>query len=213
MLRFTRWITTAALVVAGLQLPCASAQDLTLLVFAAASMKNALDDVDAAFTKESGGKVVASYEASSALMKQIEAGAPADVFVSADLKWMDYGSQKKLINDDTRINFYRSQGLQNRQRDDRTGLRSRQTRWRRHGLPEHQRRRLIGAQANVKRWRASLDRGNYRCPADLRRDAMRAWRRFVSCVQALSHDEAMSLWRAVSDAAREGTSTATGSQP
>jgi hypothetical protein len=86
------------------------------------------------------------------------------------------------------------------------------TAWR-DGLPEHQRRRLIGAQANVKRWRASLDRGNYRCPADLRRDAMRAWRRFVSCVQALSHDEAMSLWRAVSDAAREETSTATSSQP
>jgi hypothetical protein len=85
------------------------------------------------------------------------------------------------------------------------------TAWR-DGLPEHQRRRLIGAQANVKRWRASLDRGNYRCPADLRRDAMRAWRRFVSCVQALSHDEAMSLWRAVSDAAREETSTATSSQ-
>jgi hypothetical protein len=58
MLRFTRWITTAALVVAGLQLPCASAQDSRLLVFAAASMKNALDDVDAAFTKESGVKVV-----------------------------------------------------------------------------------------------------------------------------------------------------------
>ncbi len=105
MLRFAHWITTAALVVAGLQLPCASAQDSRLLVFAAASMKNALDDVDAAFTKESGVKVVVSYDASSALMKQIEAGAPADVFVSADLKWMDYGSQKKLIKDDTRINL------------------------------------------------------------------------------------------------------------
>ena len=68
-------------------------------------MKNALDDVDAAFTKQSGVKVVASYDASSALMKQIEGGAPADVFVSADLKWMDYGSQKKLIKDDTRVNL------------------------------------------------------------------------------------------------------------
>ena len=74
-------------------------------MFAAASMKNALDDVDAAFTKKSGVKVVASYDASSALMKQIEGGAPADVFVSADLKWMDYGSQKKLIKDDTRVNL------------------------------------------------------------------------------------------------------------
>ncbi len=59
-------------------------------------MKNALDDVNAAFTKQSGVKVVASYAASSALAKQIEQGAPADVFVSADLQWMDYGSQKKV---------------------------------------------------------------------------------------------------------------------
>jgi molybdate transport system substrate-binding protein len=80
-------------------------QDKSITVFAAASMKNALDDVDAAFTKKSGVKVVASYEASSALMKQIEGGAPADVFVSADLKWMDYGSEKKLIKDDTRVNL------------------------------------------------------------------------------------------------------------
>jgi molybdate transport system substrate-binding protein len=83
----------------------ANAQDKSITVFAAASMKNALDDVDAAYTKQSGVKVVASYDASSALMKQIEGGAPADVFVSADLKWMDYGSQKKLIKDDTRVNL------------------------------------------------------------------------------------------------------------
>jgi molybdate transport system substrate-binding protein len=87
----------------------AQAQDKSITVFAAASMKNALDDVDAAFTKHSGVKVVASYDASSALMKQIEGGAPADVFVSADLKWMDYGSQKKLIKDDTRINLLGNQ--------------------------------------------------------------------------------------------------------
>ena len=85
--------------------PLANAEDKSITVFAAASMKNALDDVDAAFTKRSGVKVVASYDASSALMKQIEGGAPADVFVSADLKWMDYGSQKKLIKDDTRVNL------------------------------------------------------------------------------------------------------------
>jgi molybdate transport system substrate-binding protein len=94
----------AALAVAVLPLS-AQAQDTSITVFAAASMKNALDDVDAAFTKQSGTKVVASYDASSALMKQIEGGAPADVFVSADLKWMDYGSQKKLIKDDTRVNL------------------------------------------------------------------------------------------------------------
>ena len=80
-------------------------QDKTITVFAAASMTNALDDIDAAFTKQTGVKVVASYDASSALMKRIEGGAPADAFVSADLKWMDYGVEKKVINESTRINL------------------------------------------------------------------------------------------------------------
>ena len=95
--------------IAGLAGLCAHnpapAQERTLTVFAAASMKNALDDVNAAFTKATNIKVVASYAASSALMKQIEEGAPADVFASADLDWMDYGSQKKVIRDDTRVNL------------------------------------------------------------------------------------------------------------
>jgi len=83
----------------------AHAEDKTITVFAAASLKNALDDVDTAFTKQSGIKVVVSYGASSALAKQIEQGAPADVFASADLQWMDYGVQKKVIKDDTRVNL------------------------------------------------------------------------------------------------------------
>jgi len=82
-----------------------AAQRSTITVFAAASMKNALDDVDAAFTKYAGIDVVASYAASSALMKQIEAGAPADVYLSADVDWMDYGAQRHLVNNDTRINL------------------------------------------------------------------------------------------------------------
>jgi molybdate transport system substrate-binding protein len=80
-------------------------QDKTITVFAAASMTNALDDVDAAFTKRTGIKVVTSYDASSALMMQIEGGASADAFVSADLKWMDYGVEKKVINESTRVNL------------------------------------------------------------------------------------------------------------
>src|SRR5262245_53365443 len=83
----------------------AGAQDKTLTVFAAASMKNALDEVDAAYTKRTGVRLAVSYAASSTLIKQIEQGAPADVFVSADLDWMDYGSQKKVIRDGTRINL------------------------------------------------------------------------------------------------------------
>ena len=89
----------------GLSPQSATAQDKTLTVFAAASMKNALDDINSAFSKQTGVKVVASYAASSALMKQIESGAPADIFASADLDWMNYGSQKKVIKDDTRINL------------------------------------------------------------------------------------------------------------
>jgi molybdate transport system substrate-binding protein len=68
-------------------------------------MKNALDDVNAAFTKKSGVKTVASYAATSALMRQIEQGAPADIFASADLEWMDYSAGKKTTKDDTRVNL------------------------------------------------------------------------------------------------------------
>jgi len=84
--------------------PPASAQEM-VTIFAATSLKNALDDVDATFTKETGIKTTASYEASSALAKQIEAGAPADVFISADLRWMDYASERRLIKPDTRFNL------------------------------------------------------------------------------------------------------------
>jgi molybdate transport system substrate-binding protein len=94
----------AALAIATAPHPT-TAQERSIVVFAAASMKNALDDVDAAFTTKSGIKVVASYAASSALMKQIEQGAPADVFLSADIDWMDYGAKKKVIQDDTRFNL------------------------------------------------------------------------------------------------------------
>ena len=97
-----------ALLAAGaLALP-AAAQDkpaASLTVFAAASMRNELDDVDSAFTKATHVKVVASYAASSALAKQIEQGAPADVYVSANIKWMDYLIGKKLIVADTRVNL------------------------------------------------------------------------------------------------------------
>src|SRR5262249_18703108 len=80
------------------------AQDKTITVFAAASMKNALDDINAAFTKSTGIKVAASYAASPTLIKQIENGAPAAVLASADPAWMDYGARHNLTKDDTRVN-------------------------------------------------------------------------------------------------------------
>ena len=58
-------------------------------------MKNALDDIDAAYTAKTGVKITASYAASSVLAKQIEQGAPADIFLSADTDWMDYATERR----------------------------------------------------------------------------------------------------------------------
>lgn len=96
---------TAFVIVAGAGLSPAAAEDKTITVFAAASMKNALDEVDAAYTARTGTKFSVSYAASSVLAKQIEQGAPADVFVSADTDWMDYAISKKTINEPSRVNL------------------------------------------------------------------------------------------------------------
>ena len=75
-------------------------------VFAAASLKNALDAVASAWSAADASKsAVLSYAASSALAKQIEQGAPADVFISADLDWMDYLDGKRLVKVGTRKSF------------------------------------------------------------------------------------------------------------
>ena len=102
---FARILSCLVVALAFAATPRHSNAQEQITVFAAASLKNALDDVDTAFTKASGIKVTASYEASSALARQIEQGAPADVFISADLRWMDYVSERKLIHPETRINL------------------------------------------------------------------------------------------------------------
>jgi len=76
-----------------------------VIVLAAASLKNALDDAVQDFDKASGDTVRVSYGASSALAKQIENGAPADVFISADLDWMDYVEKAKTVKPGTRANL------------------------------------------------------------------------------------------------------------
>src|SRR4029077_19174577 len=98
-------LLAALSVLFGLAQSPALAADTTLTIFAAASLNNALDDIDAAFTAKTGVKIVASYAASSALAKQIEQGAPADLFVSADTDWMDYAISRKAIDEPTRINL------------------------------------------------------------------------------------------------------------
>jgi molybdate transport system substrate-binding protein len=80
----------------------AQASAPTITVFAAASLKNALDAAAAAFKAKSGIELKVSYAGSMALAKQIESGAPADVFVSADESSMDYLAGKSLIRSNTR---------------------------------------------------------------------------------------------------------------
>lgn len=94
----------ALLLLAGMV--AADAQNL--IVFAAASLKEALDEAGQEFQRASGRKAVVAYAASPALAKQIENGAPADVFISADLDWMDYVEQRKLTKPGTRANLLRN---------------------------------------------------------------------------------------------------------
>ncbi len=76
----------------------ALADEGKITVFAAASLTNAMQDIATAYTKEKKVKVVSSFASSSTLARQIEAGAPADLFISADQKWMDYAAEKKAID-------------------------------------------------------------------------------------------------------------------
>ena len=74
-------------------------------VFAAASLKTALDEIAPLFAAEVRREAVVSYAAASALAKQIEMGAPADVFISADTAWMDYLAERGLIRPETRFDL------------------------------------------------------------------------------------------------------------
>jgi molybdate transport system substrate-binding protein len=103
MLRRTLF-AVLALLVAGTGLATAARAD-DVVVFAAASLKDSLDAVNADWQKATGKHATISYAASSALAKQIEAAAPADVFISADLDWMDYLDKKNLIAPGTRHNL------------------------------------------------------------------------------------------------------------
>ncbi|MBA7729261.1 molybdate ABC transporter substrate-binding protein [Citrobacter freundii] len=85
---------TLSLSVAGHAL----ADEGKITVFAAASLTNAMQDIAAQYKKEKNVDVVSSFASSSTLARQIEAGAPADLFISADQKWMDYAVDKKSID-------------------------------------------------------------------------------------------------------------------
>jgi len=108
-----KWLARVAVVAAVLlagsvvQPPATAqkAQGDDFVIFAAASLKNALDAAQTQWQKDTGKTAKISYAASSALAKQIEQGAPAQMFISADLDWMDYLAGKNLIKADTRSNF------------------------------------------------------------------------------------------------------------
>jgi molybdate transport system substrate-binding protein len=80
-------------------------QDEIITVFAGASMANALESIGVTFSTRTHIKLATSYDASATLIKQIEGGFPTDAFFSSDLKWMDYGVEKKIINESTRVNL------------------------------------------------------------------------------------------------------------
>ena len=98
-----RSFSALLLIAVSLASTTARAQDdAGLTVFAAASLKEALDEAAAAYRKQTGTPVRVSYAASSALARQIEQGAPADVFFSADLEWMDYLQKRNRLDVATR---------------------------------------------------------------------------------------------------------------
>ncbi|MES2353481.1 MAG: molybdate ABC transporter substrate-binding protein [Pseudomonadota bacterium] len=107
-----RWCVKAALfsiafaLVNSLLLSGAQAADVT--VFAAVSLKEAMDEQVKKFQGGTTHKVTVSYAGSNSLARQIEAGAPADLFISADVDWMDYLEMRNLLMPNTRINLLRN---------------------------------------------------------------------------------------------------------
>lgn len=102
MVKRRRWLglTLAAL------FPSEAFAQSHVVVFAAASLKNALDEIATTWSRDTGKPMPrTSYAASSALAKQIEQGAPADLFISADLDWMDYVQGRNLIKTDSRFDL------------------------------------------------------------------------------------------------------------
>lgn len=102
--RSVRLAAAAAALTLALAAPPAQAQtQAAATVFAAASMTNALQDIGKLYKEKTGKDVIFSFAASSVLAKQLEQGAPAGVFISADTKWMDYAEGKDLTLKATRV--------------------------------------------------------------------------------------------------------------
>ena len=107
---FTLALAAAAYVMAaGGLAQQAAAQGKDVVILAAASLKNALDEASADWTRQTGKTARIAYAASSALARQIEVGIPADLFISADVPWMDYVAERKLIRPASRSDLLGNQ--------------------------------------------------------------------------------------------------------
>jgi len=125
LFKLTRHLAAAAIIAgAGFAVVAgqARAEDTKLTVFGAASLQNALDELNKSFAAKHPSQVVASYAASSALAKQIEAGAAADIFISADRDWMKYVADKQLIVADSNKDLLGNQLVLVSKADDTTAL-------------------------------------------------------------------------------------------
>jgi molybdate transport system substrate-binding protein len=109
MSRILSGLALLCLAVQSVALPAAETKPPQILVFAAASLTDALQEIGAAYEKTSAVRVKMSFDASSNMARQIEAGAPADVFFSADTEWMDYLQSRNLIQPATRRNVVGNQ--------------------------------------------------------------------------------------------------------
>ncbi|MEP6941426.1 MAG: molybdate ABC transporter substrate-binding protein [Betaproteobacteria bacterium] len=103
-----RLFATALMLLSSIALFASPTRAATVTVFAAASLREALDEQARQFEARTGDKVVVSYAGSNALARQIESGAPADVFISADLEWMDYLDTRALLAPKSRIELLRN---------------------------------------------------------------------------------------------------------
>ncbi|MDR2124736.1 MAG: molybdate ABC transporter substrate-binding protein [Desulfovibrio sp.] len=92
----------------GMTPPAAAAAEAEVVVFAAASTTNAISEIAALYAAKGLGGVKTSFASSSTLAKQIEQGAPADVFLSANTEWVDYLEKKNLAAKDTRCDLLRN---------------------------------------------------------------------------------------------------------
>ncbi len=105
ILSLARRCVIAALVLGVLTLAPIRAGAAEVLVFAAASLKTALDEIAPAFEQQTGYEVTVSYAASSVLARQIQLGAPADLFISANVNWMDVLQDQGMIDVVSRVDL------------------------------------------------------------------------------------------------------------